>query len=74
MKRIIFERADQLRRGHVLDNGHLGSLVVQETSSNSLGNVVLRCGYTISDYPGLTLLRFPEELVACLETQENAHG
>lgn len=63
MRRI---RADRIKPGTVLHNGHLSPLHVEEVSENSMGSIVLRCSYTPGTYPATTLMLPPDELIATL--------
>ena len=56
----------RVREGDVLHNGHLSPLHVIEVSTNSLGNVILRCAYRAGDYPHTSLLLPPNELIPTL--------
>lgn len=59
-------RASRVNEGDALNDGPARPpLYVVEVSSNSLGDVVLRCAYTPDPdaYPGVTLLRRPDELL-----------
>ena len=63
MRRIC---AARLRAGHVIENGRLAPLYVIETSTSSLGSIVLRCSYSPDGYPATALLLPPGELVGLL--------
>ena len=60
------KRADRIKEGDILHNGHLSPLHVIEIGDNSLGDVVLRCAYRPGDNPHTSLLLPPNELVATL--------
>jgi len=60
------KRADMIKEGDILHNGHLPPLHVIDIGDNSMGNLILRCAYKPWDYPHASLILPPSELVAII--------
>jgi len=56
---IKYVRPDDVQIGDVLADGHH----VISISSNSLGNIILRCAYSADGYPATSILYEPTNLV-----------
>ena len=58
------KRADALQIGDWIGQGDYPPLCIEHITTNSLGDVVLRCSYSgPGAYPGTSLLLRPEEKV-----------